>query len=367
MTEPPQRDVPPRLIVTSGEPAGIGPDLCLAIAARDWSCDLVIAGDIDLLKQRAEQLQLDVQLLPCSSGAAPATHERGTLRVRHVPTAAPVRAGVLDPSNAGYVLKLLNVAADSCLSGEFAAMITAPVQKSVINDAGVPFSGHTEYLAQYLDKGQSLDQNQPLGKGPSLDQQVRDIYPVMMLANNDLRVALATTHLPLQRVSAAITDELLTRVIHILDRDLRARFEIPAPRIVVCGLNPHAGESGHLGREEIEVITPTLQRLRREGLNLIGPAPADTAFTPHMLEQADAVLAMFHDQGLPVIKYAGFADAVNITLGLPIVRTSVDHGTALALAGTGRADASSLASAIQMALRMSHASSSQTIRPALPA
>ncbi len=256
---------------------------------------------------------------------------------------------MLDPANADYVLKLLNVAADGCLSGEFDAMVTAPVQKSVINDAGVPFSGHTEYLAQYVDKGTG------------------NAYPVMMLANTELRVALATTHLPLRQVSAAITDELLTKVIRILDHDLRARFGLAAPRILVCGLNPHAGESGHLGREEIDVIAPTLERLRKQGLTLIGPAPADTAFTPHMLKQADAVLAMFHDQGLPVIKYAGFGDAVNITLGLPIVRTSVDHGTALTLAGTGQADASSLVAAIQMALQMTHASTSQTIRPALPA
>jgi len=337
----------PRLIVTSGEPAGIGPDLCLAIAGQEWPFDLVVAADIELLKQRAGQLRLGVELLPYSSPRV--VHEPGTLRVLHVPTATPVRAGALDPNNADYVLKLLNVAADGCLSGEFDAMVTAPVQKSVINDAGVPFSGHTEYLAQYLDKGTG------------------GAYPVMMLANSDLRVALATTHLPIQQVSAALTDELLAKVIRILDHDLRTRFDIAVPRIVVCGLNPHAGESGHLGREEIEVIAPTLDRLRREGLNLIGPAPADTAFTPHMLEQADAVLAMFHDQGLPVIKYAGFADAVNITLGLPIVRTSVDHGTALSLAGTGQADPSSLVCAIEMALRMTHASTSQTIRPALPA
>jgi len=335
------------LIITSGEPAGIGPDLCLAIAERDWPCDIVVAADIELLKQRAGQLQLGVQLLPYS--ASNTAHQPGTLRVLHVPTAQPVRSGVLDPANADYVLKLLNVAADGCLSGEFDAMVTAPVQKSVINDAGVPFSGHTEYLAQYVDKGTG------------------NVYPVMMLANTELRVALATTHLPLQQVSAAITDELLTKVIRILDHDLRARFGLPAPRILVCGLNPHAGESGHLGREEIDVIAPTLERLRKQGLTLIGPAPADTAFTPHMLKQADAVLAMFHDQGLPVIKYAGFGDAVNITLGLPIVRTSVDHGTALTLAGTGQADASSLVAAIQMALQMTHASTSQTIRPALPA
>ena len=333
-----------RLIVTSGEPAGIGPDLCLAIASHDWPFDLVVAADIELLRQRAEQLKLGIQIAPYSSGKH-VLHRQDTLRVLHVPTARPVRAGVLDPANADYVLKLLNVAADGCVSGEFDAMVTAPVQKSVINDAGVPFSGHTEYLAE----------------------RTGGAYPVMMLANTALRVALATTHLPLQQVSAAITDELLTKVIRILDRDLRTRFGIPDPRIVVCGLNPHAGESGHLGREEIEVISPTLERLRKEGLTLIGPAPADTAFTPHMLEQADAVLAMFHDQGLPVIKYAGFGDAVNITLGLPIVRTSVDHGTALSLAGTGKADARSLATAIEMALRMTHASTSQTIRPALPA
>ena len=338
-----------RIIVTSGEPAGIGPDLCLAIASHDWPFDLVVAADIELLKQRAQQLELAVQFLPYASDSARVPHERGSLRVLHVPTARPVRPGVLDPANADYVLKLLNVAADGCLSGEFDAMVTAPVQKSVINDAGVAIAGHTEYLAQYLDKGTG------------------GTYPVMMLANTDLRVALATTHLPLQQVSAAITDELLTKVICILDRDLRTRFGLSTPRIVVCGLNPHAGESGHLGREEIDVIAPTLERLRKEGVILIGPAPADTAFTPHMLKQADAVLAMFHDQGLPVIKYAGFGDAVNITLGLPIVRTSVDHGTALSLAGTGQADASSLVAAMQMALQMTHASTSQTIRPALPA
>lgn len=335
----------PRLIVTSGEPAGIGPDLCLAIAERDWPCDLVVAADMELLKQRARQLQLRLEISPYAPSELRPGHKPGTLRVLHVPTAVPVAAGVLNPANAHYVLNLLNAAAQGCLSGEFAAMITAPVQKSIINEAGVPFCGHTEYLAE----------------------RTGGAYPVMMLANNDLRIALATTHLPLQQVSAAITEDLLSRVLHILDHDLRTRFDIPAPRILVCGLNPHAGESGHLGREEIEVIAPTLQRLREQGLDLIGPAPADTAFTPHMLRQADAVLAMFHDQGLPVIKFAGFGDAVNITLGLPIVRTSVDHGTALTLAGTGQADASSLAAAMQMALRMTHAPTPQAIRPALPA
>ena len=334
-----------RLIVTSGEPAGIGPDLCLAIAGRDWPCDVVVAADIELLKQRAQQLRLNIRLLPYVSSTICPTHQPGVLRVLHVPTAEPVEAGKLNVANARYVLNMLDAAAQGCLTGEFDAMVTAPVQKSVINDAGVPFSGHTEYLAE----------------------RTGGSYPVMMLATETLRVALATTHLPLQDVSAAITDELLTRVIRIIDHDLRTRFDISAPRIVVCGLNPHAGESGHLGREEIEVIAPTLERLRQQGLQLIGPAPADTAFTPHMLKQADAVLAMFHDQGLPVIKFAGFGDCVNITLGLPIVRTSVDHGTALSLAGSGQADASSLATAMQMALRMTHAPTSQAIRPALPA
>jgi 4-hydroxythreonine-4-phosphate dehydrogenase len=335
----------PRLIVTSGEPAGIGPDLCLAIAARDWPCDVIVASDIELLKQRAQQLKLSIRLLPYVVSTVVPAHQPGSLRVLHVPTAAAVESGKLNVANARYVLNLLDAAAQGCLSGEFDAMVTAPVQKSVINDAGVPFSGHTEYLAE----------------------RTGGSHPVMMLATDSLRVALATTHLPLLEVSAAITDDTLTRVIRILDHDLRSRFDLAEPRILVLGLNPHAGESGHLGREEIEVIEPTLKRLRAEGLRLIGPAPADTAFTPHMLQQADAVLAMFHDQGLPVIKYAGFGDCVNITLGLPIVRTSVDHGTALSLAGSGQADDSSLAAAMQMALRMTHAPSSQTIRPALPA
>jgi 4-hydroxythreonine-4-phosphate dehydrogenase len=261
------------------------------------------------------------------------------MRVLHVPVASPVRPGQLDRTNAHHVLQLLDRAIDGCMAGEFAAMVTAPVQKSVINDAGIRFSGHTEHLAQ----------------------RTGGAHPVMMLANGALRVALATTHLPLKDVSAAITGELLQRVLRIVDHDLRARFGIPAPRIIVCGLNPHAGESGHLGREEIEVIAPALDTLRQAGMQLIGPAPADTAFTKHMLEQADAVLAMFHDQGLPVIKYSGFESAVNVTLGLPIIRTSVDHGTALALAGTGSADSGSLACAIQLALDLA-ASSLSAIR-----
>ena len=321
---------PPRLILTCGEPAGIGPDLCIDIARRAWPCELVVAGDMQVLQARARDLQQTLTFLPYTRDDAVTAHRAGTLRVLHVPAATPVRAGQLDRANARHVLALLDRAIEGCLAGEFAAMVTAPVQKSVINDAGIKFSGHTEYLAERTGAA----------------------HPVMMLASDSLRVALATTHLPLKDVSAAITAELLQKVLRILDGDLRTRFAIATPRIIVCGLNPHAGESGHLGREEIEVIAPALDALRRAGLQLVGPAPADTAFTPQMLAQADAVLAMYHDQGLPVIKHAGFENAVNVTLGLPIIRTSVDHGTALSLAGTGRADAGSLASAIEMALKL---------------
>ena len=325
---------PPRLILTSGEPAGIGPDLCIDIAGRAWPCDLIVAGDTEVLQARAQQLQKSLTLLPYSPGDPPAVHRAGTLRIVHVPVAAKVCPGQLDRANARHVLQLLDRAIDGCMSGEFTAMVTAPVQKSVINDAGIKFSGHTEYLAE----------------------RTGGAHPVMMLANGSLRVALATTHLPLKDVSAAITGELLQRVLRIVDGDLRTRFAIPAPRILVCGLNPHAGESGHLGREEIDVIVPALDELRRAGMQVTGPAPADTAFTAQMLQQADAVLAMFHDQGLPVIKYAGFENAVNVTLGLPIIRTSVDHGTALSLAGTGTAQSGSLAAAIEMALQLTAAS-----------
>jgi 4-hydroxythreonine-4-phosphate dehydrogenase len=321
---------PPRLILTCGEPAGIGPDLCIDIAKRAWPCDLVVAGDMQVLQARAQQLRQTVTLLPYSRGTDTIEHRAGTLRVLHVPVASPVRPGELNRNNAQHVLAMLDRAIEGCMSGEFAAMVTAPVQKSVINEAGVVFSGHTEYLAE----------------------RTGGAHPVMMLTNGSLRVALATTHLPLKDVSAAITGELLQRVLRIVDGDLRSRFGIARPRILVCGLNPHAGESGHLGREEIDVIAPALGALRRTGLHLIGPAPADTAFTAQMLHQADAVLAMYHDQGLPVIKYAGFASAVNVTLGLPIIRTSVDHGTALTLAGTGQADSGSLAAAIDLALQL---------------
>lgn len=325
----------PRIILTSGEPAGIGPDLCIAIAARPWDCSLLVAGDAQLLRERARLLgaTVDIRIVDPPANELATPHQPGVLNVLHEPVAVPVRCGELTLGNAPYVLAMLDKAVDGCVRGDFDAMVTAPVQKSVINDAGIAFSGHTEYLAERT--------HAPL--------------PVMMLVCGTLRVALATTHLPLSAVSHAITQPLIEQVVRILDRDLRTRFAIPAPRILVCGLNPHAGESGHLGREEIEVIAPALDKLRREGLQLIGPAPADTAFTPHMLQQADAVLAMYHDQGLPVIKYVGFSDGVNVTLGLPIVRTSVDHGTALHLAGTGKADAGSLAAALNLAIELAGA------------
>jgi 4-hydroxythreonine-4-phosphate dehydrogenase len=320
----------PRIILTSGEPAGIGPDLCVRIAQRAWPCELLVAGDASLIESRARLLNSSVRIDVVDSTASAAPSAANVIRVLHRPLRTAARPGQLNAANAGYVLELLDLAADACSSGDVDAMVTAPVQKSIINDAGIAFSGHTEYLAERT--------------GAAL--------PVMMLVAGQLRVALATTHLPLSAVSAAITSALLEKVIRILEHDLRIRFGIAAPRIMVCGLNPHAGESGHLGHEEIDTIAPTLEALRREGLHLIGPVPADTAFTPRQLELADAVLAMYHDQGLPVLKYAGFGDAVNVTLGLPIVRTSVDHGTALSLAGTGAADPGSLIAALELALSL---------------
>jgi 4-hydroxythreonine-4-phosphate dehydrogenase len=313
----------PTVALTTGEPAGIGPDLCAALVGRRWNCRVVLLADRSLLgRVRGERRRMAA--LPDYDSSAPA---RNRVEVLHVPLAASCHAGKLDPANARYVLALLDRAADGCLSGEFAAMVTAPVHKGVINEAGVPFTGHTEYLAARCST--------PL--------------PVMMLVGGGLRVALATTHLPLAAVPAALTPQLLEDVLRILDRDLRRMFALRKPRILVCGLNPHAGEGGHLGREEIEVIAPVLERLRRAGFRLDGPVPADTAFLPERLVRTDAVLAMYHDQGLPVLKRAAFGDAVNVTLGLPIVRTSVDHGTALDLAGTDRADTGSLVAALRLA------------------
>ncbi|NJD32912.1 MAG: 4-hydroxythreonine-4-phosphate dehydrogenase PdxA [Gammaproteobacteria bacterium] len=313
----------PTVALTTGEPAGIGPDLCRALPGRRLGCRVVLLADRSLLgRVRGERRRMNA--LPDYDPAAPA---RARVEVLHVPLRAPCRAGSLDAANATYVLSLLDRAVDGCMSGEFGAMVTAPVHKGVINDAGVPFTGHTEYLAARCGA--------PL--------------PVMMLVGGGLRVALATTHLPLGRVPAALTSAKLEAVLRILDRDLRRLFAVRRPRILVCGLNPHAGEGGHLGREELDVIDPVLERLRRAGLALEGPVPADTAFLPERVAAADAVLAMYHDQGLPVLKRAAFGHAVNVTLGLPILRTSVDHGTALDLAGTGRADPGSLLAALRLA------------------
>ena len=318
----------PRIAITPGEPAGIGPDLVVELAQTLFEAELVVIGDGGLLEERAAQLGKPLQIDRFDPEAAPKCHVPGKLTLLPVPLHAPARPGHLDPANAEYVLETLRLAVDGCLAGRFDALVTGPVHKGVINDAGIPFTGHTEFLAE----------------------RSGGHHPVMMLAAEDLRVALATTHLPLAEVSAAITRERLERVLRILDHDLRERFRIDRPRILVCGLNPHAGEGGHLGREEIDTIAPTLEALRTEGLDLLGPLPADTLFTPRHLEHADAVLAMYHDQGLPVLKHVGFGQAINITLGLPLIRTSVDHGTALELAGTGRAEAGSLRAALDLAI-----------------
>lgn len=321
----------PRIAITPGEPAGIGPDIVLAVAQQPREAELVAIADPDLLRQRAAQLGLEIRLETLRAEIAPRPHQPGTLKVIPVTLGAPCTPGRLDAANGGYVLATLQTAVDSCLHKVCDAMVTAPVQKSIINDAGVAFSGHTEFLAQATGT-------------PRV---------VMMLATGNLRVALATTHLPLAAVPQAITATLLEETLAILDSDLKSGFGLSRPRIAVLGLNPHAGEGGHLGREEIDTIIPALDKLRAGGMDLLGPLPADTAFNPKVLDDCDAVFAMYHDQGLPVLKYSGFGQAVNITLGLPIIRTSVDHGTALDLAGSGRADTGSLAHALTTAIDMS--------------
>ena len=320
----------PRIIVTSGEPAGIGPDTCVMLAQMDWRADLLVAGDAALLADTAAELRLPLRIVEYDASQPAAAHVAGTLKVLDVATARPVTAGELDPRNAAYVIKMLERACDGCSNGEFAAMVTAPVQKSTLMDAGFAFTGHTEYLAA----------------------RTRAALPVMMLLSGELRVALVTTHLALADVPRAITRERLMATLRIVHTDLQRHFGIAAPRIIVLGLNPHAGESGHLGREEIDVIEPVLHELQGEGLNVRGPVPADTAFAPQSLSSADVVVAMYHDQGLPVLKHVGFGNAVNVTLGLPILRTSVDHGTALSLARTGNADAGSLRAALALAIKL---------------
>ncbi len=319
-----------RIVITTGEPAGVGPDLALAAALSNWHCQLVFAGDPELLAARAALLSLDVELSPWREGTAAVPHRAGTMPLLVRSLAKPAVAGKPDPANARYVLALLDAAMEGCLDGRFAAMVTGPVQKSSINDAGIGFSGHTEYLAARSGAPR----------------------PVMLLVAGSLRVALATTHLPLADVPRHVTRESLGETLDVLDQGLAAAFGLQRPRILVCGLNPHAGEGGHLGREEQEVIGPAIAAARARGIDATGPVPADTAFAPSSLAATDAVLAMFHDQGLPVVKHAGFGRAVNLTLGLPIWRTSVDHGTALDLAGSGRADPGSLFEAIGLAQRL---------------
>lgn len=320
----------PRLAVTVGEPAGIGPDLCVELAADRHEADLVFVGDPEVLRQRARAMGRSVEVRIRRSEDSGVATEPGVLEVMPVHTSVPVRPGHLDPGNAAYVLETLRVAGRGCLEEVFDAVVTAPVHKSIINDAGIAFSGHTEFFSELCGS----------------------VMPVMMLTAPGIRVALVTTHLPLRAVADAITEERLQQIVVILDRDLRRWFGLPQPRILVCGLNPHAGEGGHLGDEERSVIEPCLEGLRASGIDVLGPLPADTAFTPRHLHVADVVLAMYHDQGLPVLKQMGFGEAVNITLGLPIVRTSVDHGTALSLAGTGQADPGSLKAAVAAAQEM---------------
>ncbi|CAH8225983.1 4-hydroxythreonine-4-phosphate dehydrogenase PdxA [Vibrio aestuarianus] len=318
-----------RIVVTAGEPAGIGPDLVLALSKEDWAHQLIVCADKTLLEQRAQQLGINVKLEDYDSSAEPTPQQAGSLVVDHIPLATPVVAGKLDEANGHYVLNTLERAALGCMNDEFDAIVTGPVHKGVINRAGVAFSGHTEFFAE--------KSNTPL--------------VVMMLATEGLRVALVTTHIPLAYVSKAVTEERLEKIIEILHKDLLEKFAITKPKIYVCGLNPHAGEDGCLGREEIETITPTLEKIRQQdGINLIGPLPADTIFNDKYLQDADAVLGMYHDQVLPVLKYKGFGRSVNITLGLPFIRTSVDHGTALELAGKGVADTGSFRTALAYAI-----------------
>ena len=324
----------PRIVITSGEPAGIGPDICVLIAQQSFDAELVVIGDISLLKARAQMRRLDLSFTDYQPTATHAASTAGNLQVLDTPLSKASFPGKLDINNSEYVLSLLNRATDGCCNGEFDAMVTAPVHKGIINEAGIAFSGHTEYLAELTNTKQV----------------------VMMLVggqeDRSMRVALATTHLALKDVPAAIQADSLEKTIRILHADLVTKFGFSNPRILVAGLNPHAGEDGYLGREEIDIINPTLHKLRQEGMMLIGALPADTLFAKHHLISADAVLAMYHDQGLPVLKHASFGQGVNVTLGLPITRTSVDHGTALDLAGSGNIEIGSMLAAVQLAITL---------------
>ena len=320
----------PRIAITSGEPAGIGPDICVLLSKLLIAADITVIGDTEVLKDRAQKLNVKMEITPYELTQTPQFHHKHSLKILHIPTTAAVEAGTLNVVNSQYVLNTLTCALDGTLSNAFDAIVTAPVHKGVINDAGIPFTGHTEFLADYTNTA----------------------HVVMMLVGGGLRVALATIHLALKDVPAAITKQSLESTIRILHHDLTTKFGLKNPRILVAGLNPHAGEDGYLGREEIEIINPVLDRLRSEGMHLVGALPADTLFAKHHLNKADAVLAMYHDQGLPVLKHASFGEGVNVTLGLPIIRTSVDHGTALDLAGTGNIDTGSMLSAIQLAIEL---------------
>lgn len=324
-----------RLVITSGEPAGIGPDQVIKLAQQSWPIELVVIADKAVIAERAKQLGLELEIKDYDANKPAQASQAGVMLVDEITTAEKVEPGVLNPANAEFVIKMLKRAINGCMQGEFVGMVTGPIHKGVINEAGVPFTGHTELLAEESNTDQV----------------------VMMLATPGLRVALATTHLPLLEVPKAITKPLLRDIISITHNALHKQFGIEEPRILVAGLNPHAGEDGHMGREEIDTITPVMNEFSQ--MNLVGPLPADTLFTPKYLAQTDAVLAMYHDQGLPVLKHMGFGNAVNITLGLPFIRTSVDHGTALDLAGTGKADTGSFIYAIEVALEMLHGQQAQ--------
>ena len=321
-----------RIAITPGEPAGVGPDLMIRIAQQDWPTQIVAVASPELLSERAKRLNLPLNIKLYNPDDKATAHQAGTLIVLPVALEDTCEPGVLNANNCHYVVETLRIASEKNISGEFDAVVTGPVHKGLINQAGIAFSGHTEYFANQAN--------------------CSDV--VMMLATEGLRVALVTTHIPLAYVSKAITHERLQKVTRILNQDLINKFGIPKPKIYVCGINPHAGEDGHLGREEIDVMIPALDELRAEGMNLIGPLPADTIFQAKYLDDADAILSMFHDQGLPVLKFKGFGASVNITLGLPFIRTSVDHGTALDLAGTDKADVGSFNEAINAAIALAN-------------
>lgn len=320
----------PRILITPGEPAGIGPDIVIKVAQQPWLAELVVIGDSEFLFERAKQLHLPLKLIPFEQNTPRELHLPGTLKIISLPLKQAVKPGQLNVNNAEYVIRSLEIASDYCQANIAEAIVTGPVHKGVINDAGIAFSGHTEFFAERSKASQSI----------------------MLFVTPQTKVALATTHLALADVPKAITANKLITLIRLLHWELSKKFKLTHPRIIVCGLNPHAGEQGHLGREEIEVITPALNILRKEQLNVMGPLPADTVFTEHRLRECDAVLAMYHDQALPVVKYMSFGHAVNVTLGLPYIRTSVDHSVALDIAGTLRADASSLAQAMKLAITL---------------